>query len=147
MLSKVSEEAKTATEIKIRKQRYYALISDNQTALEKGLKEVFRACIALCDLYGLCKSEEVEISFDWGDNVQTDSAQEMNEKLLLVSNGLMSKKEFRMWYFGETAKQAENALLQIESESAITFPGLERGKDPQDLEPEVPQDEKATKKD
>jgi A118 family predicted phage portal protein len=147
MLSKVSEEAKTATEIKIRKQRYYALISDNQTALEKGLKEVFRACIALCDLYGLCKSEEVEISFDWGDNVQTDSAQEMNEKLLLVSNGLMSKKEFRMWYFGETAKQAENALLQIESESAITFPGLERRSEPQDLEPEVPQDEKATKKD
>lgn len=52
-----------------------------------------------------------------------------------------------MWYFGETAKQAENALLQIESENAVTFPELERGKDPQDLEPEVPQDEKATKKD
>jgi len=101
--------------------------------------------VALCDLYGLCKSEEVEISFDWGDNVQTDSAQEMNEKLLLVSNGLMSKKEFRMWYFGETAKQAENALLQIENENAVTFPDLER-KDPQDLEPEEPQDDKATKK-
>ena len=34
-----------------------------------------------------------------------------------MQNGLSSKLETRMWYFGETERQAQEALQQVEAEN------------------------------
>ena len=110
--------AKTATELRIMKQRSYATISDNQKALEHCLKEVIRAMNVYATLYGLAEEGEYEVSFEWDDSIITDTAQQLNERLLLVNADLMGKVEFRMWYFHETKEQAIAAIKAIAEEKA-----------------------------
>lgn len=110
--------AKTATELRIMKQRSYATISDNQKALEHCLKEVIRAMNVYATLYGLAEEGECEVSFEWDDSIITDTAQQLNERLLLVNADLMGKVEFRMWYFHETKEQAIAAIKAIAEEKA-----------------------------
>lgn len=139
-LSDANTEARTATELKIIKQRSYATIADNQKALEKCLRDVIRAMDYYAALYELVPEEKTpeerkaaqgsyDVSFEWDDSIITDSQQQMSERLTLVSQGLMSAVEFRQWYFGETETQARAAVQAIKEESAqgIALPNLESG--------------------
>lgn len=128
-LSDANTEARTATELKIIKQRSYATIADNQKALEKCLRDVIRAMDYYATAYNLAPQGDYEVSFEWDDSIITDSQQQISEWLTLMSQGVMSKLEFRKRYFGETDKQAADALAAIAAESAqeITLPNLESG--------------------
>ena len=119
-LSTPNAEAKTATELKILKQRSYATIADNQKALERCLKDVVRAMDLYATLYNLAPAGEYQVSFTWDDSIITDSEQQMGERMTLVNTGLMSKKEFRMWYFNETDEQAQAALQGVLDEQMQT---------------------------
>ena len=117
-ISDPNTDARTATELNIIKQRSYATISDNQTALENCLKDVIRAMDVYATLYNLAPEGEYDVSFTWDDSIITDTEQQMNEKMMLLNAGLMSKVEFRMWYFGETKDQAISAVDAITEEEA-----------------------------
>lgn len=108
--------AKTATELKIVKQRSYATVADNQAALERCLRNVIRAMDKYATLYGMAPEGEYQVSFAWDDSILTDTEQQMNERLVLVSSGLMGKAEFREWYFSETKEQAQAAIQAIQEE-------------------------------
>lgn len=112
-------EARTAYELKIVKQRSYATIADNQKALEGCLKDVIRAMDVYASLYNLAPEGEYEVSFEWDDSIITDTEQQMNERRMLLNDGIMSKAEFREWYFGETKEQAEAAVKAIADEQAM----------------------------
>ena len=58
------------------------------------------------------------VSFEWDDSIITDMDTELEKRLLLLQNAITSKKELRMWYFGETDRQAEEALTEIQEELA-----------------------------
>ena len=47
-------------------------------------------------------------------SIEVDRESEMSKRLTLVQNGLSSKVEFRMWYYGETEEQAIQALDKIQ---------------------------------
>lgn len=108
--------AKTATELKIVKQRSYATIADNQAALERCLRDVIRAMDKYATLYHMAPEGEYQVTFSWDDSILTDTEQQMNERLALVAQGLMSKAEFREWYFSETPEQAQAAIQEIQGE-------------------------------
>lgn len=115
-LSDVSQEARTATEIKILKQRSYQTNADIQQALEDTLKDVIYIMNAYCDLYEITKSGEFDTNFEWDDSILVDVDTELNKRMSLLNAGLTSKVELRMWYFGETETQAEEALQKISKE-------------------------------
>ena len=115
-LSNPTAEAKTATELKILKQRSYATVADNQKALEHCLRDVLQVMDQYATLYNLAPAGDYQVSFTWDDSIITDSEQQMNERMTLVGSGLMSKVEFRMWYFGETQEQATAALQAVQDE-------------------------------
>lgn len=117
-ISDANTEARTATELRIVRQRSYATIADNQKALEHCLKEVIRAMNVYADLYDLAAPGEYEVSFEWDDSIITDTEQQLNERIMLLNADLMSKVEFRMWYFGETKDQATAAVKAIAEERA-----------------------------
>ena len=117
-LSDPNTEARTATELKIVKQRTYTTVADNQKALENCLKNVVRAMDKYATLYKLAPEGDYDVSFEWDDSIITDSEQQMGERMTLLDAGLMSKIEFRMWYFGETKEQATEALKAIADEQA-----------------------------
>lgn len=116
-LSDVTSEARTATEIKILKQRTYSENLEIQHTLEEALKKVIYIMDVYCDLYQITPKGEYDASFEWDDSVIVDVDAELSKRITLMQNGLAGKLETRMWYFGETERQAQEALLKIEDES------------------------------
>ena len=117
-ISDANTEARTATELRIVKQRSYATVADNQKALENCLKDVIRAMDVYATIYGLAPEGEYDVSFEWDDSIITDTEQQMGERMMLLNSGLISKAEFREWYFGETKEQAIAAVEAIAEEQA-----------------------------
>lgn len=116
-ISDASVEARTATEIKILKQRTYSNNLDNQMALQDTLDEIIYIMDVYCDLYGITPKGEYNVSYEWDDSLLVDIDSELGKRITLQQNGLASKLENRMWYFGETEAQAKEALIKIEDES------------------------------
>ena len=114
--SDANVDARTATELKIVKQRSYATVADNQKALEKCLWDVLRAMDVYATLYGLAPAGEWAASFEWDDSILTDVDAQLQQRLLLVNSGIMSKAELRQWYLGESEAQAEAAVAKIQGE-------------------------------
>ena len=115
-LSDAGAEARTATELKILKQRGYSSVLDIQTALQDALEDVIYIMNVYCDLYEITPEGEYDTSFEWDDSIITDMDTELNKRITLMQNGLAGKLETRMWYFGETERQAQDALMKIEEE-------------------------------
>ena len=115
-LSDVAAEARTATELKILKQRSYAVNAEIQKALESTLRDVIYIMNVYCDLYEITPDGDYDVSFEWDDSILVDVERELNKRLTLYQNGLESKLEIRKWYFGETERQAREALAKITEE-------------------------------
>lgn len=116
-LSDVSQEARTATEIKILKQRSFQTNADIQHATENCLKDAIYVMNVHCDLYNLTPPGDYDVSFEWDDSILVDVETELNKRITLMQNGICSKLEVRMWYFGETERQAQEALTKIDEEA------------------------------
>lgn len=116
-LSDASAEARTATEIKILKQRSFQANADIQAAIQECLENVIYVMNAYCDLYNITPDGQYDVSFEWDDSIIVDVDTELNKMITLMERGILSKLEVRMWYKGETKRQAEQALMEIESES------------------------------
>ena len=117
-LSDASAEARTATELKVLKQRSYSANDEIQRALEATLKDVIYIMNVYASLYEITPEGEYETSFEWDDSILVDVDTELGKQITLLQNGLVSKQEVRMWYKGETEKQAAAALAQIDEENA-----------------------------
>lgn len=116
-LSDVAAEARTATELKILKQRSYSANAEIQKALEDALKDLVYVMDIYCTLYEVTAPGEYDISFEWDDSILVDVETELGKRITLMQNGLASKLETRMWYFGETERQAREALNNVSQES------------------------------
>lgn len=132
-ISVVANEARTATELKILKQRSYSSNCEIQKALENALRDVIYVMDIYCTLYNIVgdiqyKDKEqtqldiskmglYDVSFTWDDSILVDVETELNKRITLMSNGITSKQEVRMWYFGESARQAKEALDKIKEET------------------------------
>ena len=115
-IADVTSEAKTATELKILKQRSYQANADIQSALEDWLKEIIYIMNAYCSLYKITPEGDYDVNFEWDDSIIVDIDTELNKRMTLMREGIMSKLELREWYFGETERQAEEALQQAGQE-------------------------------
>jgi hypothetical protein len=70
-----------------------------------------------CTLYNVTTPGEYDVSFEWDDSILVDVDTELTKRITLMQNGLESKIGVRMWYFGETERQAREALQQIDEEN------------------------------
>lgn len=117
-LSDTNIDARTATELKINKQRSYVTIASNQENLQACFEDVIRAMDKYATLYNLAPEGDYEVSFEWDDSIITDHDEQLQERLAMLDKGLISKAEARAWYLGETESQAEAALKKIAQEQA-----------------------------
>ena len=122
-LVQVDTEAKTATEIKLLKQRTYITVSDLQNALEGCLLDVVYAINVFTDLYGLAPDGDYDTNIDWKDSILTDTDTELQQKLQLQSAGILSKAEVRAWYTGESVESAQIEIDKMIEESQKAFMG------------------------
>lgn len=109
-------EARTATELKILKQRSFAANQDIQLTLQNTLEAIIAIMDKYCDLYDIVPSGEYEVAFKWDDSIIVDKDTERQVDMLDVEKGRMSKVEYRMKWMGETEQQATEALKKIQEE-------------------------------
>ena len=116
-LSDSADIARTATELKILKQRSYQTNADIQRAIEDAVRDTIYVMNVYATLYEITPEGEYEVNFEWDDSIMVDINEEINKRLTLMQNGLTSKLETRMWYFGETEQQAMEALIKVDEEN------------------------------
>lgn len=115
-LSEPSFTDKTATEIKISKQRSYVTVSRMQENLQDALEDLIYVIDTLTTLYSLAPAGTYQTSFEWGDSVLTDTQVEQTIQLQEVGQGLRSKLRYIMWRYGLTEQQAQEELDLIQQE-------------------------------
>lgn len=108
-------DARTATELKILKQRAFADNKATQEALQATLEHLFEILDKFCDLYEMDEGD-FEIGYTWDDSIIVDKDAEKQSDLIDVDKGLMSRVEYRMKWYGETREQAEEALKEIDDQ-------------------------------
>lgn len=116
-LSDVTSEAKTATELRMLRIRSYETNAHIQKAIEHALEDTIYVMNTYCDLYDITPEGEYEVSYEWDDSIINDTDTELTKRMILIQNGIASKLETRMWYFGETERQAREALMRVQEES------------------------------
>ena len=100
---------KTATEVVSEKSELFRNLKKHELVLESALKNMIKAIL---ELEGLSSDVEIEIDFD--DSIIEDRKAEFQERSMLVTSGVMSPIEMRMWYFNETEEQATKAISKLE---------------------------------
>lgn len=111
-------EARTATELKILKQRTFSANKDIQTELQGTLEQVITIMDKYCDLYNIVdgSKDDYEVAYDWDDSILVDKDTERQVDMIDVDKGRMSKIEYRMKWYGETEAQAQESLDKISAE-------------------------------
>lgn len=120
---------KTATEVISENSKTYKTIKSNQLQIKAAIDRVVDAIIQVASLYDVhwngtsirtlsALGWETKVVFD--DSILQDRQTNINEGILLATNGLMSKKRFLMEKLGYTEEEAAQELEEIKQESGIS---------------------------
>lgn len=109
-LSDPQNEAKTAEEIKMSKQRSYAAVCNIQKSLQTALEHLIWVMDYYTSLYGLAPTGEYETVFTWGDGVLTDTSVEYAQRKAMVDSNILKPEAFLAWYFGVSEEEAREMM-------------------------------------
>jgi len=99
--------ARTATELRVMRQRTYAVALDMQKMIENALTDLVKSMDILASLLdGGIFPSDYTISFDFDDSVVSDRDSQFQERISLLDRGIITPEEFRAWYFGESIEEA-----------------------------------------
>ncbi|MCP1285388.1 phage portal protein [Bacillus sp. S0635] len=128
---------KTATEVVSENSKTFRTKQSHETIIEDGIQELVDSIIDIAVLYGEFDGPagdyEVTVTFD--DSIAEDAAAEINKQVILITNGLNSKKRAIMKIHGVTAEEADKLLQEILAENKtataekMDFFGMEMGND------------------
>ena len=111
-LSDVNDQVRTATELRISRQRSYATITAIQRSLETALDNLAKAISAFATLYKLAPDGDYDITYVWDDSIVVDAAAEREKDRIDVRDGLMQPWEYRVKWYGESEEQAKSILAE-----------------------------------
>jgi A118 family predicted phage portal protein len=116
---------KTATEIKISKQRTYATITDTQRALEFALDDLIYAMDVWTTIENLAPRGTYSAVYEFDDSVVSGRDTQFGHDSQAVGMGAMSKVEWRMRNYGEDEATARKMLAMVDAERVQEpmFPG------------------------
>lgn len=125
---------KTATEIISENSKTYKTIKAQQLQIKLAIARIIDAIIQVAQLYDLkwngysikalaSQGWETKVVFD--DSILQDRQTNINEGVLLISNGLMSKRRFLVETLGYTDEEAIKELEEIKNESSISIDRFE----------------------
>lgn len=120
---------KTATEVISENSKTYKTIKAQQLQVKAAIDQIVNGIIQVAQLYDLqwggvsiralaAQGWETKVVFD--DSILQDRQTNINEGVLLVGNGLMSKKYFLVNIRGMTDEEADRELKTIAEEKKIT---------------------------
>ena len=125
---------KTATEVISENSKTYKTIKAQQLQIKLAIAKIVDAIIQIAQLYDLkwkgysirqlaSQGWETKVVFD--DSILQDRQTNINEGILLTTNGLMSKKRFLVEKLGYTEEEALQELEEIKAESGMSVDRFE----------------------
>ncbi|MBQ4518268.1 MAG: phage portal protein [Clostridia bacterium] len=114
-VSNLNVKARTATELTLLRQRSYSTVTDIQKALQKALADLVSGLETMATVFDLLPKGNCQVTFEFDDSMAVDRKAQFEEMKQLVDQGILSKWEFRTWYFGETEEQAKEKLQITEN--------------------------------
>lgn len=155
---------KTATEVISENSKTYKTIKAQQLQVKMAITQIVDAIIQIAELYDLkwdgksirqlaAGGWETKVVFD--DSILQDRQTNINEGILLTSNGLMSKKRFLIEKLGYTEEEAIAELKAIAEEASMTAGSfdqlygsmIERVEDQPDAEPAADEEQEEAAED
>lgn len=117
---------KTATEVKMAKQRSYAAVCDIQTALQDALDGLFYAMDTLAQLYqiGDGMPGDWQATYQWQDSILTDEQTARQTDREDALSGFVPKWRYNTQWLGMTEQEAKAAVLEASGQVQDPF-GLE----------------------
>ena len=120
---------KTATEVISENSKTFKTIKSHQLQVKMAVAKIVDAIIQIASLYDMqwnghkiktlaANGWESKVVFD--DSILQDRQTNINEGVLLTTNGLMSKKRFLVEKLGYTEEEALQELEEIKNESTIS---------------------------
>lgn len=107
---------KTATELKISQQRYYALVTDIQKVLKTCLEQLLSVMDVWATLSKLAPKGSFEATYDFDDSVVTDTEAQMAQDRQTVTMAAMPKVEFLKRNYGLSEEDAKKWLADSQTE-------------------------------
>ena len=120
-ISDPNTEDKTATEIKISKQRTAATITDTQKTLQNALDQLLYAMDVWATLGKLSTSGKFEATYTFDDSIVTDYEMQFTQDSKAINMQVMSKVEFRMRNYGESEEVAKKKLKDVAAEQEMAI--------------------------
>ena len=125
---------KTATEVISENSKTYKTIKGHQLQVKMAINQIVNAIIEVASIYDLqwegqsirtlaARGWESKVVFD--DSILQDRQTNINEGVLLVGNGLMSKKRFMVDTLGMTEDEADRELQVIADEKRVSGGALD----------------------
>lgn len=130
-LSDANEQMRTATELKINKQRTYAEITSIQMSLQAAIIQLAKAIDTYATLYELAPDGEYELSFTWDDSVVIDATTEREADRQDVLDGIMQPWEYRVKWYGETRSAAKAATESTETPADTSTKKVDEEEEPE----------------
>ena len=118
---------KTATEMKISKQRSFSAVSDIQKSLEGALDDLLYGIDKLASLYQLAPAGTYKTSYRWHDSVlQDEETQRLLDREDALS-GFIPKWQYNAKWRAMSDEEAQAAVQEASDETAgaqsLTFGG------------------------
>lgn len=132
-LSDVSYVDKTATEVKIAKQRKYNRVA----AIQENLKTCLSGFVDALAFYNALYTSGYTFSCSFNDSILTDEEAERNQDRQDVSMGVMSLSEYRSKWYGEDLETAEANLPEAADPVLDTVQLKQGGLAPGESDPEI----------
>ena len=120
---------KTATEVISENSKTYKTIKSHQMQVKAAIDQIVDAIIQVAALYDMTwegqriselaeRGWETKVVFD--DSILQDRQTNINEGILLKTNGLMSTKRFMIEVLGYTEEEALQEMQEIKEESTVS---------------------------
>lgn len=107
---------KTATEVISEESDMFRAVRKHEAVLKMAIEGLYKA---LADMNGLTTEFEIHIDFD--DSIIDDANAERERDRADVMDGIMSKIEYRMKWYGESEEEAQAKLDGVEDADIIMF--------------------------
>ena len=107
MLSDANMEERTATEIAASQADYNLTVMDFQAMWQRAVEQTMVLCRKLAELYGMERTTEEKVAFDWGNGVLYDEEKTWADYLLMAEKGLIAPEVALGWRFGMPSQTRE----------------------------------------
>lgn len=131
------QSMKTATEVVSEQSKTFRTKQSHENIIEQGITDLIECIGVVAQLYGLYTPPvEYDVTVQFDDSIAQDRTADINEQIILLGNGLQTKKGALMKIHGLTEEEAVLMMQeiagekQIELETSVDFFGVNRNQAP-----------------